>query len=290
MDKNKQQKISSGLYLVSTPIGNMEDITLRALNILKKSDAILCEDTRRSGNLLTYYGIKNKLFSYHKFNEKKVSNKVIELIKNNKIISLISDAGTPTISDPGLILVNKCIDEKLNIYPIPGSSAVTSAVSISGFSDKYLFYGFLSKKKNELENTLKSLQNFNHSIVFFVPASKLNTHISEFKKYFQDRRIVIAKEMTKMHEDFIREKVVSIKVLAKNLKGEFTVIVSEKNKEKGIQQKISESVKIEIKKMLKKYSHKDVVEFISKKEDLPKRIVYNFCLKLREPIKWKKIL
>jgi len=287
MDKNKQQKISSGLYLVSTPIGNMEDITLRALNILKKSDAILCEDTRRSGNLLTYYGIKNKLFSYHKFNEKKVSNKVIELIKNNKIISLISDAGTPTISDPGLILVNKCIDEKLNIYPIPGSSAVTSAVSISGFSDKYLFYGFLSKKKNELENTLKSLQNFNHSIVFFVPASKLNTHISEFKKYFQDRRIVIAKEMTKMHEEFIRGKIESINILSnksfsENLKGELTIILSEKIREKGAKKEINETVKLEIKKMLKKYTHKDVVEFISKKEDLPKKIVYDFCLKIKK--------
>jgi len=287
MDKNKQQKISSGLYLVSTPIGNMEDITLRALNILKKSDAILCEDTRRSGNLLTYYGIKNKLFSYHKFNEKKVSNKVIELIKNNKIISLISDAGTPTISDPGLILVNKCIDEKLNIYPIPGSSAVTSAVSISGFSDKYLFYGFLSKKKNELENTLKSLQNFNHSIVFFVPASKLNTHISEFKKYFQDRRIVIAKEMTKMHEEFIRGKIESINILSnksfsENLKGELTIILSEKIREKGVKKEINETVKLEIKKMLKKYTHKDVVEFISKKEDLPKKIVYDFCLKIKK--------
>ena len=287
MDKNKQQKISSGLYLVSTPIGNMEDITLRALNILKKSDAILCEDTRRSGNLLTYYGIKNKLFSYHKFNEKKVSNKVIELIKDNKIISLISDAGTPTISDPGLILVNKCIDEKLNIYPIPGSSAVTSAVSVSGFSDKYLFYGFLSKKKNELENTLKGLQNFNHSIVFFVPASKLNTHISEFKKYFQDRRIVIAKEMTKMHEEFIRGKIESINILSnksfsENLKGELTIILSEKIREKGVKKEINETVKLEIKKMLKKYTHKDVVEFISKKEDLPKKIVYDFCLKIKK--------
>jgi len=287
MDKNKQQKISSGLYLVSTPIGNMEDITLRALNVLKKSDTILCEDTRRSGNLLTYYGIKNKLLPYHKFNEKKVGNKVIELIKNDKIISLISDAGTPVISDPGLILVNKCINEKLNIYPIPGPSAVTSAVSISGFSDKYLFYGFLSKKKSELENVLKSLQNFNHSIVFFVPASKLNIHISEFKKYFQGRRIVVAKEMTKIHEEFIRGDIKSINTLfnksfTENLKGELTVILSEKIKEKGAKKEINEIVKFEIKKMLKKYSHKDVVEFISKKEDLPKKIVYDFCLKFKK--------
>jgi len=282
MDKNKKQIINSGLYLVSTPIGNMEDITLRALNVLKESDIILCEDTRRSGKLLSHLQIKSTLWSYHKFNEKKVSKNIIESIKKNKIVSLISDAGTPTISDPGMILINKCIKENLNVCPIPGSSAVTSAVSVSGFSDQYLFYGFLTKKKNELNNVLKSLHNLDYSIVFFIPFPKINFYISKFKNYFFDRKILIAKEMTKMYEDFIRGQVVSIKVLPENLKGELTVVLSEKNKEKNVQKEMNESVKIEIKKMLKKYSHKDVVEFISKKEDLPKKIVYNFCLKLKK--------
>ena len=282
MDKNKQQTVTSGLYLVSTPIGNMEDITFRALNVLKKSNIILCEDTRRSGKLLSYFQIKNKLLSYHKFNEKKICSTVIDSIKKDKVVSLISDAGTPTISDPGLILVNKCIDENLSVHPIPGPSAATSAVSVSGFSDQYLFYGFLTKKENELDKVLKSLCNLDYSIVFFIPASKINFYISKFKNYFFDRNILIAKEMTKIHEDFIREKVASIKVLSENLKGEFTVVLSEKNKEKNIQKEINESVKIEIRKMLKKYSHKDVVEFISKKEDLPKKIVYDFCLKLKK--------
>jgi len=282
MDKNKQQTVSSGLYLVSTPIGNMEDITIRALNVLKKSNIILCEDTRRSGKLLSYFRIKSKLLSYHKFNEKKISGTVIDSIKKKKVVSLISDAGTPTISDPGLILVNKCIDENLSICPIPGPSAVTSAVSVSGFSDQYLFCGFLTKKEKELDKVLNNLSNLNYSIVFFIPASKINFYISKFKNYFSDRKILIAKEMTKMYEDFIRGKVVSIKVLPENLKGELTVVLSEKNKEKNVQKEMNESVKIEIKKMLKKYSHKDVVEFISKKEDLPKKIVYNFCLKLKK--------
>ena len=282
MDRNKEQIITPGLYLVSTPIGNMEDITLRALNVLRKSDVILCEDTRRSGKLLSYFQIKSKLLPYHKFIEKKISNNIIDSIKKNKVISLISDAGTPTISDPGLILVNKCINESLSVYPIPGPSAVTSAISVSGFNDQYLFYGFLTKKENELGKTLKNLCNLNYSIVFFVPASKINFYISKFKKYFLDRKILIAKEMTKLHEDFIRGKVTSIKDLSENLKGELTVVLSEKNKEKNFQQKISESVKIEIKKMLKKYSHKDVVKFVSKKEDLPKKIVYDFCLKLKK--------
>ena len=282
MDKNKQQTISPGLYLVSTPIGNTEDITFRALNILKKSNIILCEDTRRSGKLLSYFQIKNKLLPYHKFNEKKISNAVINSIKKDKVVSLISDAGTPAISDPGLILVNRCVNENLSVHPIPGSSAVTSAVSVCGFSDQYLFYGFLPKKENELDKVLKNLCNLDYSIVFFISALKINFYISKFKNYFFDRKILIAKEMTKMHENFIRGKVSSIQFLSENLKGEFTVVVSEKNKEKNIQQEINESVKIEIKRMIKKYSHKDVVEFMSKKEKLPKKIVYDFCLKLKK--------
>ena len=282
MDKNKGQIINSGLYIVSTPIGNMEDITLRALNVLKKSDIILCEDTRRSGKLLSYFQIDNKLLPYHKFNEKKVCSNIVDSIKKGKIISLISDAGTPTISDPGIILVNRCIEENLSVYPIPGSSAVTSAVSVSGFSDQYIFYGFLKKKEKELENVFKSLSSFDYSIVFFIPASKINFYILQFKKYFFDRKIFIAREMTKIHEEFTRDNVESIKNLSANLKGELTVVLSKKIKEKNIKKKISESVKIEIKKMLKKYSHKDVVQFISKKENLSKKMIYNYCLKLRK--------
>jgi len=280
MDKNKQQTINKGLYLVSTPIGNMEDVTFRALNVLKKSDIILCEDTRRSSKLLYYYNIKNKLLPYHKFNEKKVSDKVINFLRNNKIVSLICDAGTPTISDPGMILVNKCVSENLNIYPIPGPSAVTSAISISGFNEKYLFYGFLDKKEKELKKTFNNLYNLDYSLIFFIPASKINFYIPRFKEHFYDRKIMIAKEMTKIHEESIRGKVESLEPFSNNFKGELTVVLSEKMKDKNIKKEISESVKVEIKKMLKKYSHKDVVEFFAKKENLPKKIIYNFCLKL----------
>ena len=282
MDKNKKQTINPGLYLVSTPIGNMEDITFRALNILKKSDLILCEDTRRSGKLLSYFKIKNKLPAYHKFNEEKISNIIIDLIKKNKIVSLISDAGTPTISDPGMLLVNKCIQENLYIFPIPGSSAVTSAVSVSGFSDKYLFCGFLTKKEKELEKILKNLSNMDFSLVFFIPGSKINYYIDKFKKYFLDRKILIAREMTKIHEEFIRSTVELVKKLPETVKGEFTIVLSEKIKTKKIEKEIHESVKIEIEKMLKKYSHKDVVEFIYKKENLPKKLIYEYCLKLKK--------
>ena len=282
MDKNKQQTVSPGLYLVSTPIGNMEDITIRAINILKKSDIILCEDTRRSGKLLSYFKIKNKLQPYHKFNEVKVSDKIVDLIKKNKIISLISDAGTPTISDPGIILINKCIEANLIVSPIPGPSAVTSAVSISGFANEYIFYGFLPKKEKDLEKILNSFFKIDYPIVFFIPASKINFYILQFKKYFFDRKIVIAKEMTKIHESFIRGDIESIDNLSKITKGELTVIISEKIQEKNFKKEIDESVKIEIKNMLQRYSLKDVVEYMAKKEKLSKKLIYDFCLKLKK--------
>tara|TARA_Y100000590_G_scaffold379178_1_gene446656 strand:- start:168 stop:1016 length:849 start_codon:yes stop_codon:yes gene_type:complete len=282
MDKNKQQTFLPGLYLVSTPIGNIEDISLRALNVLKKSDIIFCEDTRRSIKILSHFKIKNKLEIYQKFNEKKVSQKIINFIKGGKIISLVSDAGTPTISDPGMILVNRCIEENLNIYPIPGVSAVTAAVSVSGFSDKYLFYGFLEKKQSKVENVFKVMSSLDYSIVFFIPGNKINFFISKFKKYFLDRKIMIAKEMTKVYESYTRNSIEKVKNFPENVKGEFTVVISEIIKDKKVKKNIPESAKIEINKMLKKYTHKDVVEFISKKENLSKKMVYEFCLKLKK--------
>ena len=281
MDKNKQQIILPGLYLISTPIGNMQDITFRAINVLKSSDIILCEDTRRSSNLLSYFKIEKKLFSYHKFNEKKMSEKIVNLIKKKQVVSLISDAGTPTISDPGMILVRKCIENQLNIYPVPGSSAAVTAMSISGFEDKFLFYGFLSKKEKEIDRTLKKISDFDYSIIFFIPAQKINYHIKKFKKYFFGRKILIAKEMTKLYEEFIRGNVATIKPFTQELKGELTVVLSKKIENKNIKNIIDESVKMEIKKMLKKYSHKDVVEYIAKKENLAKKMIYDYCLKIK---------
>jgi len=142
-----KDKFRPGLYIVSTPIGNLTDITVRAIEVLNKSKYILCEDTRISKKLLDKYNIKSKLISNHKFNEKKNTEKIIEILKSNEIVSLISDAGTPTISDPGKIIINECIKKKINIYPIPGPSAVTTALSVSGFSEKYFFYGFFPEKK-----------------------------------------------------------------------------------------------------------------------------------------------
>ena len=166
--------LKPGLYCVSTPIGNLGDITLRAIYILNKSELILSEDTRVSSKLLSRYNIKTKLLSNHKFNEKKNLVKIIEYLKSGNIISLISDAGTPSISDPGSILVNECINNGIRIFPIPGPSAVAAAVSISGFSDKFLFYGFFPEKKQLLASELEKLSGFENTLVFFTKSSNFN--------------------------------------------------------------------------------------------------------------------
>ena len=273
------KNFSKGLYIVATPIGNLDDITFRALDVLKNSDIILCEDTRRSLKLLNHFKLKKKLVSYHKFNEQKELSKLIEYLKEGKILSLISDAGTPILSDPGLLLVNACIENNINISSIPGPSAITTAVSISGFDEKYLFFGFLPKKENELAKTLNQLKDIDFSIVFFIPAIKINFYLDFFKQFFNDRDILIAREMTKLHETFYRSKVKDIELFKQSLKGELTVVISKKNINNV--SLTNEKIILEAKKYLKKYTLKDVVELISKKEKISKKKVYEICLKLK---------
>ena len=226
----KSNDYKNGLYLVATPIGNLKDISFRSLEVLEKSDYILCEDTRVSKNLLEKYQIKSKLISNHKFNEKKNTLKIIEYLKSGKLISLISDAGTPSISDPGLVLVNECIKNNLNIFSIPGPSAVTTAVAASGFSDKFFFYGFLPEKKNQIEEELKKLSNFNHSLVFFSSSKKINKIIPGFKKFFAGRKIVFCREISKLYEEYIRKNIDELELFNNELKGELTIVISEKKK------------------------------------------------------------
>ncbi len=280
---DKKQEIKSGLYVVSTPIGNLEDMTLRAIYILKNSDLILCEDTRTSIKLLKKFNINTRMMSYHKFNEKKRLEKIIQIIKNNKIVSLISDAGTPVISDPGMILIKECIKNNIALHPIPGPSAVTSALSVSGFDEKFLFYGFLPNSENQIKNEIKNLYDFPYSIIFFVSSNKINKVIKIFKIFFSERKIMIAKEMTKIYESFIRNDVNLLDVSKYNLKGELTVVISNKlNVKKKSLNQLSESVKSEIKFMLKKYSNKDVSNFISKREKISKKIIYDYCINLKK--------
>tara|TARA_Y100000741_G_C18237443_1_gene552299 strand:- start:574 stop:1431 length:858 start_codon:yes stop_codon:yes gene_type:complete len=282
--KEDKNKLKNGLYVVSTPIGNLSDITFRAIQTLKNSDVILCEDTRVSKKLLSSFDIKSKLVAYHKFNEKKYLSKIIKDLELNKIVSIISDAGTPTISDPGRILINECLKRQIDVIPIPGASAPSAAISISGFSDKYYFHGFLSEKKSESYKDIEFLSKLDSSLIFFTSSNKLENFIDLFIKFFEDREILICKEITKMYEQFFRLDVKDLNNIDLNLKGEITLVVSQKKyKEKNLKL-LSESDKVKIRKLIGKISVKDIVDIICESKDLSKKNVYNYCLKVKNEI------
>ena len=280
--KSANRVFKKSLYLVSTPIGNLNDISLRAIETLKRSDYILCEDTRISKNLLEKYQIKSNLIANHKFNEKRNVVKIIKLINQGSLISLISDAGTPGISDPGSILVNECIKNNINIIPIPGASAVISAVSISGFSEKFFFYGFFPEKDKILKEDLGNLSKLNSSIVFFISPKKINKNIPLIKKNFIGRKILICREMTKFYEEYKRSKVEDLEPLKSNLKGELTIVISEKIHDKKASQTLDESDKRLVKAMINKLSIKEITDLIIRKNDISKKIIYDYCLKIKD--------
>ena len=279
--KSANRVFKKSLYLVSTPIGNLNDISLRAIETLKRSDYILCEDTRISKNLLEKYQIKSNLIANHKFNEKRNVVKIIKLINQGSLISLISDAGTPGISDPGSILVNECIKNNINIIPIPGASAVISAVSISGFSEKFFFYGFFPEKDKILKEDLENLSKLNSSIVFFISPKKINKNIPLIKKNFIGRKILICREMTKFYEEYKRSKVEDLEPLKSNLKGELTIVISEKIHDKKASQTLDESDKRLIRAMINKLSIKEITDLIIRKNNISKKIIYDYCLKIK---------
>ena len=274
-------KFKPGLYCVATPIGNMGDITFRAIKILQESDLILCEDTRVSKKILQKFEINKRLISNHKFNENKNLEKVIEILKNNKIVSLVSDAGTPAVSDPGKILVKECIKNKINIFPIPGASAVSSAISISGFSDNFYFCGFLPEKQTQVKKLFKNLSLLDSSIIFFVSPNKLDKRIIDIKEFFLDRNIVICREITKYHEEYIRSSVKELSNVNFSRKGEITVVISEVNKSRLSFKELQESDKKKINKLINKMSIKDIVKKVSQDREIPKKLIYNYCLILK---------
>ncbi|MDC3100251.1 16S rRNA (cytidine(1402)-2'-O)-methyltransferase [Candidatus Pelagibacter sp.] len=274
------QSQKKGLYLVSTPIGNLGDLTIRALEILKNSELILCEDTRVSIKLLNHFNIKTQLIAFHKFNERKKTKDIMNHLMNGKIISLICDAGTPAISDPGKLLVQECISKDIPITPIPGASSVITSLSISGFSDKFIFFGFLEEKKNKLIKELEFLSKMDCSIVLFIPPKKLIKNLDIVINFFKKREIVLCREMTKIHEEFIRCKVEDLKKIKIYDKGELTIVISEIKESTNSFGFLSESDKKIIKMMLKNKSIKDIIKKFSNKK-IPKKIIYDFCLKLK---------
>ena len=204
----------------------------------------------------------------------------MKYLNEGKILSLISDAGTPLLSDPGKLLVKECIKNQINIYPVPGPSSITASMSISGFDDKFIFYGFLPKKEKELNNELSNLKDSSFSIIFFIPGVKINYYLNFFKKYFSSREILIAREITKIHETFYRDNVDSIQLFNSPLKGELTVVISKKNNKTKPLANDSKIKGLAI-KLLKKNSLKDVVKIISEKEKVNKRLVYKICLDIK---------
>tara|TARA_B100001057_G_C22867683_1_gene957304 strand:- start:4470 stop:5330 length:861 start_codon:yes stop_codon:yes gene_type:complete len=276
-----KNKLRKGLYLIPTPIGNLGDITIRAIELLKKSDFIICEDTRVSKKILDKFEIKANLISNHKFNEVKNLTKIIKILKDNNLISMISDAGTPGISDPGAILINECLKHDIQVTPLPGPSAVTAAVSVSGFSDRYLFYGFFPEKEKMIMEEFKKLSDLNFSLVFFVSPKKINKIIPYLNSYFKGRKILICREISKYYEEYIRSNLGSLKQFKIEPKGELTIIISEKQLNKKTSQIISESDKKNIKIMLNKLSTKEITDIISQSSKVSKNKIYEYCLKLK---------
>jgi len=274
-------KLKKGLYLIPTPIGNLGDITFRAIELLKNSDFILCEDTRVSKKLLDKFEIKKKLISNHKFNEVKNLSKITNLLKNDKIISMISDAGTPAISDPGAVLVNECLKENIDVIPLPGPSAVTTAMSVSGFDEKYLFYGFFPEKEKMIKEKLEMLSDLNFCLIFFVSPKKINKIIPYLIEYFKDRKILICREISKFYEEYTRSTVEKLELFKNEPKGELTIVISEKKLDKKNSQNLSDSDKNNIKMMINKLTTKEITNLISQNSKVSKKKIYDYCLKFK---------
>ncbi|KAM3710717.1 hypothetical protein ACJW31_01G052300 [Castanea mollissima] len=234
LESSKRGLLKPGLYLVGTPIGNLEDITLRALRVLNSADVILSEDTRHSGKLLHHYNIKTPLLSYHKFNESQREQAVLKRLKQGEIVALISDAGTPCISDPGVELAKLCVDENILVVPIPGPSALVAALSASGLAtDEFTFVGFLPKHAGSRRERLMVSANEMMTQIFYVPPHKLHQFLEETSLHFGDsRQCVIAREMTKMHEEFWRGTLADAKEVFSTYqpKGEITLLIEGKEK------------------------------------------------------------
>ena len=276
------------LYVVATPIGNRQDISSRAIEILESCDLILCEDTRNSSNLLNLLSIKNKLVSYHKFNEEERTIEIIKLLKENKNISLITDAGTPCISDPGSILVNKCISEGIDVYPIPGASAVISALSVSGLTiSNFAFYGFLERKKNKIQEHLKKINDNDIEIVVFYESPKrIIDTLNNIKEVMNNPYIIVLNDLTKKFERKYygnTSDVINNLLNNKNYElGEYVIIVSKNKKEIKKDDSLSpEAILIDI-IVKEKCTLKDAVNIASNNKLYSKNEYYNASIKLKD--------
>ena len=279
------------LYIVATPIGNLNDMTKRAIETLKEVDIILCEDTRTSLKLLNHFDIKNKLVSYHKFNEQEKTNLVIKDLKQNKNIALISDAGTPCISDPGYILVKKAREENINVIGIGGISAVITALSISGLnSDKFTFQGFFPRETKDKNKLIKELETSNiNTHIFYESPKRIIKTLEYIKENLGNIKISVSRELTKLHEKTyqgdIKEVLEKLKNDEKSTLGEYTFII-EKEEKKEEQNTISIEALLIDKIIKNNISLKEAISNLNKENDsLSKKDIYNASLKLKTMLK-----
>jgi len=269
------------LYIVPTPIGNKDDITLRAIEILKKVDFICAEDTRTSSILLNMFNISKPLKACHIFNESKIKNKIVKELEIGKNVALISDQGTPLLSDPGYELVCEVIKNDLNVVSLPGPSALLPALNMSGIeANKFLFYGFLNSKTSVAKKELESLKNIEFTLVFYEAPHRLQSTLKLMQEIFGNRKISISREISKLHEEIFRGTVEDAIEFYKEPKGEIVIVVEKCKKESVDINDILEEVKNETKKGL---SNKDAVKLISKKYGVSKNLLYN---KNEEKRKW----
>ncbi|KAG6503302.1 hypothetical protein ZIOFF_035613 [Zingiber officinale] len=276
--------VKSGLYLVATPIGNLEDITLRALRILKSADLILSEDTRHSRKLLLYYGITTPLLSYHKFNESERERSILQKLRLGEVIALISDAGTPCISDPGMELAKVCVKENIPVVPIPGPSALVCALSACGLStDEFKFVGFLSKHARTRREKLKVSAADTATQIFFVPPHKLHQFLEEASLIFGDARsCVIAREMTKIHEEFWRGTLGEANKICSTQqpKGEITLLIEGKMASDE-NELTDDQLELELKELISKgHSLSVAVKLVTGGTSARRKHVYALALKL----------
>tara|TARA_E500000331_G_scaffold357461_1_gene419241 strand:- start:1126 stop:1953 length:828 start_codon:yes stop_codon:yes gene_type:complete len=266
------------LYIVPTPIGNLEDITIRSLNILKNSDVILCEDTRRTSILLNHYSIKKKLLSFNKDNESAKIEKIIGLLETN-IISLVSDAGTPTISDPGSKLVKKLIEEEIQVIPLPGASSITTAFSASGLNGNFIFAGFLPKNENDLKKSLINLKQVDKNIIIFESPKRIKRFLEISRKIFKCSNLIIFKELTKINEKIILLKPEDSFPDINLSKGEFIVIIESNEPDNIIDTHNDEDIANKLKELLDlNFSGKDSIRIASNYLGVNQKKIYNMYL------------
>ena len=286
MDKNETRGI---LYICGTPIGNLEDITLRALKILKKVKLIAAEDTRHTKKILNHYQINTKITSYYEYNKFEKSPYLVEILKNGQDIALVSDAGMPGISDPGYVLINLALKNNIKIIPIPGVSALITALVVSGLpTDKFVFEGFLPRKIKERKRYYKSIENEERTIIFYETPHRLKRALKDMLDVWGERKIVIARELTKMYEEIIRGNLSQVitEINRKEIKGEITLVVQGGIKKKGngtIDFLKDECIMQEYLKKLKNqgYSNKDIIKIAQEKLNIPKNLIYKKLLEMQ---------